>query len=69
MKLVKKPSPLILDVSELAVDGVYFDAGEQLVQIKEIDHEKKELHLFNITEQYNFYAVKFERHGLVRRVR
>jgi hypothetical protein len=60
---------IILPVSDLVVDGVYFTIKEDLVQIKKIDLKKKEINLFNISEQVHYYNIKFERHTLVRRIR
>ena len=58
-----------LAVSELVEEAVYFSTKDHLIQVKKIDIEKKELHLFNISEQTNFYKIRFDRHPLVRRVR
>jgi hypothetical protein len=55
--------------SELVVDGVYFSAQQHLIQVKKIDIELKELHLFNISEQTNYYKIRFDRHSLVKRIR
>ena len=59
----------IIPMSELVEDGVYFSNKNHLIQIKKIDNEKKELHFFNISEQINFYRIRFDRHNLVRRIR
>ena len=55
--------------TKLVKDGVYFSTANQLIQIKDINFEKKELHLFNISEQMHLYFIKFDRHNLARRVR
>jgi exopolysaccharide biosynthesis predicted pyruvyltransferase EpsI len=59
----------ILSIDELEIDGVYFNNENNLVKVKKIDKENKELHLFNISEQYNHYKVKFDKHNLIKRVR
>jgi len=67
MKETKTQS--VIPASELVLEGVYFDTQNHLVQVKGIDKEKKELHLFNIGEQYNMYTLRFDRHTLVKRIR
>jgi hypothetical protein len=58
-----------LDVSELELEGVYFNAKDNLVQIKKIDTIKKELCIFNISEQTTYYSIPFHRHNIVKKVR
>ena len=60
---------LTLPISDLVIEGVYFNTHNNLVKVKKIDYEKKELHLFNISEQTNFYTIRFDRHNLVKRIR
>jgi hypothetical protein len=67
MKETKTES--IIPVSELVLEGVYFTDKDELVQVKKIDQKKKEINLFNISQQYNLYSVKFERHNLTKRIR
>jgi len=58
-----------LDAKTLVKDGVYFSTTNHLIQIKSIDAEKKELNMFNISEQIHLYFIPFDRHNLVRKVR
>lgn len=62
-------APTTIPVSDLIIEGVYFNTQNQLVKVQKIDNEKKELHLFNISEQTNYYTVRFDRHTLVKRIR
>jgi len=62
-------TPTTIPASELVLNGVYFNTQNNLVQVKKIDETKKELHLFNISEQTNYYTVRFDRHTLVKRIR
>ena len=57
-----------LPISELEIGGVYFTTKNELVKIKKIDHELKELHTLNIGEQYTMF-MPFDRHIISRKVR
>ena len=57
-----------LPISDLVVEGVYFNTKNNLVQIKKIDTIKKEINVFNLSEQCNLYYIPFHRHNLVKRV-
>ena len=59
----------IIPVSELVINGVYFNAEHHLMQIKKIDETKNILHLFDISEKTNYYAVKFDKHTLIKQIR
>jgi hypothetical protein len=58
-----------IPVSELVLDGVYFNTANNLIRVDKIDTEKKTLNLFNISEQTHLYFIKFDRHTLAKRVR
>jgi hypothetical protein len=62
-------STTVIPAAELLKEGVYFSAKNELMQIKSIDEDKKEMNIFNISEQTMHYFVKFDRHNLVKRVR
>jgi len=62
-------APTTLPISELIVNGVYFDVNNNLIQIKKIDKNNKQIHFFNISEQTNYYFIKFSRCNLVKRIR
>ena len=40
-----------ISLSELVKDGMYFDSNNQLIKILNLDIEKKEIDIFNLTEQ------------------
>ncbi len=65
---VKTETPII-NAKDLVLNGIYFNSEKHLVQVKQIDENLKELKLFNISENYTMYNVKFDRHTLVTRVR
>ena len=58
-----------IDAKDLVKEGVYFSTTNHLVQVKDINTEKKELHLLNISEQIHLYFIPFNRHTLAKRVR
>jgi len=58
----------IIPVEELEINGVYRNFKRDLVQVKRIDTIKRELYLFNISEQCNM-LIRFERHTLNTKVR
>lgn len=58
----------ILDIETLEKGKTYFSNENHLVQVQQIWPEKKELYLFNISEQYH-QLVEFHRHNLVKLVR
>lgn len=62
-------STTIIPAAELVKDGVYFSSKNELMQIKRIDEENKEMNIFSISERTMHYFVKFDRHDLVKRVR
>jgi hypothetical protein len=66
-----KESPKVptLPITDLVEQGVYFNIAKNLVRIDKIDNDKKEVNLFNISEQTHLYFIPFDRHGLVKRVR
>jgi hypothetical protein len=68
MKNTKENEITVIDVAKLVVDGVYFTADHQLVQIKGIDPKKKEIFINNISERYTMH-VRFDRHNLVVKIR
>jgi exopolysaccharide biosynthesis predicted pyruvyltransferase EpsI len=65
----KIESTPVIPVSELIEESIYFSAENELIQVKKIDNENEELHLFNITQRYNLHFVKFENHNLIKKVR
>jgi len=65
----EKKSKEIIPASKLSENSIYFNNEEELIQIKRIDDEKKQLHLFNISKQYHLYFVKFDNHNLIKKVR
>jgi hypothetical protein len=69
MKETKTESPTTIDAKDLILNGIYFNVDNHLVQVKQIDESSRELRLFNISENYTMYNVKFDRHTLVTRVR
>lgn len=69
LKDVKITKPVVtLPVEELIANGVYLTHTKDLIQIREINKEKKTLHIFNITEQCSQWT-DFSRHIIVERVR
>jgi len=69
MKETKTEAPTTIDAKDLILNGIYFNVDNHLVQVKQIDESSRELKLFNISENYTMYNVKFDRHTLVTRVR
>lgn len=69
MKETKTEAPTTIDAKDLILNGIYFNVDNHLVQVKQIDESSRELRLFNISENYTMYNVKFDRHTLVTRVR
>lgn len=69
MKETKTEAPATIDAKDLILNGIYFNVDNHLVQVKQIDESSRELKLFNISENYTMYNVKFDRHTLVTRVR
>ena len=59
---------ITIAVEDLVKDGVYLTHTKDLVQVKDINKQRKQLHLFNITEQCNMYP-EFTKHTIVERVR
>jgi hypothetical protein len=57
-----------ISVQDLVDGGVYMTHVKQLVQIKEIDKQKNQLHVYNISECCNVY-MNLEKHSLVKRIR
>jgi len=66
MKELKEP--IVIDVKDLENGSVYMTHTKDLVQIKNIDAAKDELHLYNITESCNVF-VKLAKHQLIRKIR
>ena len=62
-----KTQPIIA-IADLKVDGVYFDAKNELCQIKDIDNSKKQVKLLKMSQQMTIY-LDFKRCFLVRRIR
>ena len=58
----------ILKAEELTKGTTYFSNESHLVKIKEIWPEKKEMWIYNMSEQYH-QLVPFNRHNLVKVVR
>ena len=69
MKETKTEAPTTIDAKDLILNGIYFNTENHLVQVKKIDEGLRELRLFNISENYTMYNVKFDKHTLVTRVR
>ena len=69
MKETKTEAPTTIDAKDLILNGIYFNVDNHLVQVKQIDENLRELKLFNISENYTMYNVKFDKHTLVTRVR
>lgn len=69
MKETKTEALTTIDAKDLILNGIYFNVDNHLVQVKQIDESSRELKLFNISENYTMYNVKFDRHTLVTRVR
>lgn len=69
MKETKTEALTTIDAKDLILNGIYFNVDNHLVQVKQIDESSRELRLFNISENYTMYNVKFDRHTLVTRVR
>lgn len=57
-----------INENDLLKDAVYMTHTKDLVQIRNINKDKNELHLYNITESCNVY-VKLSTHQLIRRIR
>jgi hypothetical protein len=58
----------LLKTSELEVNGVYFTAKHDLVQVKSINEAENKLHILNLSENCNIYLA-LNRHTIVKRVR
>jgi len=67
MKEAKKLSPI--PVKDLVIEGVYKTHTSDLVQIKNINIPKNQLHIYNITESCNIFNINLEKHYLVERIR
>lgn len=65
----EKQKQQFIPSSELIKDAIYFNSDKELIQIKKIDNDTQELALYNITNHYSTYFVKFENHNLIKRVR
>ena len=65
---MKDTKVVTLPLTDLVKDGVYLTHTKDLVQIKNIDETKRELHLFNMTEQCNVWT-SLDKHYIVRKVR
>lgn len=69
LKDVTITKPLVtIPVDELVEKGVYLTHTKDLIQLREINKEKKMIQYFNLTEQCSQW-VAFNRHIIVERVR
>jgi hypothetical protein len=57
-----------ITVDELKEGGVYMTHTKDLVQIRGINKERNELHVYNITESCNVF-INLKKHHLIKRVR
>lgn len=69
LKDVKITKPVItIPAAEITQNSVYLTHTKDLIQIREIDKERKKFRIFNITEQCSQW-VDFSRHIIVEKVR
>ncbi len=57
----------IIPISELVENGIYINNKNELIKIKRIFHDRQEIKLYNISEQYNLY-LKFSRVFMIKKI-
>jgi hypothetical protein len=62
-----KEQPVIA-VDELQEGGVYMTHTKDLVQVRTINRERNELHVYNITESCNVF-LNLKKHHLIKKIR
>jgi hypothetical protein len=65
---MKERKIITLAVKDLVKGSLYLTHTKNLVIVKNIDEQKKKLHLYNVSEQCNMW-IDFNRHIIVERVR
>ena len=65
---MKKENVNIIDISELEENSVYLTIVGDIVQIKEINEDNKELHIYNISERCNI-IVQFRHNSIIKKIR
>lgn len=65
---MKESTEVKIAENELVINGVYMTHTKDLVQIRGINKERNEIHVYNITESCNVY-VNLKKHNIVKRIR
>jgi hypothetical protein len=68
MKETTAVKPTAIPISDLIVDGVYWNAKTELCKVMNVDNEKKQVKILNLSEQMTVY-LDFKRCILVKRIR